>query len=128
MQFGYTIIYVADVEETISFYEQALNLKPLFIAESKQYAELDTGNTKLAFVSEAFGESNEFEFVKNNKNKTTAGFVIAFITEDIHNAYKNACAKGAVAVKDPVKQPWGQITAHVRDINGVTIEICTPMK
>lgn len=51
MQFGYTIIFVPDVEAVLSFYEQAFLLKKLFIHESLQYGELETGSTKLAFAS-----------------------------------------------------------------------------
>lgn len=127
MKFGYTIIYVADVEDTIAFYEKAFNLKPLFIHESKQYAELDTGNTKLAFSSEALAESNGVEFTKNNKNKASAGFEIAFVSENVHDDYKSACNKGAVSVKEPEQKPWGQTVAYVKDLNGVLIEICSPM-
>ena len=127
MQFGYTIIYVPDVEETISFYESAFNLKRLFISECKQYGELDTGFTKLAFVSEISMKSKEIRFIKNQRGKPFAGFEIAFVSKDVHSSYKNACGKGAVAVEAPVEKPWGQIVACVCDINGVLVEICSPI-
>jgi catechol 2,3-dioxygenase-like lactoylglutathione lyase family enzyme len=57
MRFGYAIIYVEDVEETLSFYERAFNLKPSFFHESKQYGELEMGETKLAFVGEPLAKS-----------------------------------------------------------------------
>lgn len=47
MQFGYTIIYVSDVEATIDFYKNAFNLKGGFLHDSKQYGELNTDDTLL---------------------------------------------------------------------------------
>jgi uncharacterized glyoxalase superfamily protein PhnB len=38
-----------------------------------------------------------------------------------------AVAAGAALVTPPAQKPWGQTVAHVRDLNGVLIEICTPM-
>lgn len=124
MQFGYTIIYVSDVESTLSFYEKAFNLKQSFLHESKQYGELNTGNTKLAFASEALAQANGIEFEKLSK---PSGFEIALITDDVQKAYQHAVKAGAVAVKEPIEKPWGQTIAYVRDRNGTLIEICTPI-
>lgn len=54
MKLGYVILYVADVGQTVDFYEAAFGLKRRFVHESGQYAELETGATALAFVHEAF--------------------------------------------------------------------------
>lgn len=127
MHFGYTIIYVADVESTLSFYEKAFNLKRSFIHDSKQYGELDTGDTKLAFASESLAESNGIEFTKNNGNNLAVGFEIGLITNNVAEAYTQACNEGASAIKEPTEKPWGQIVAYVRDLNGILIEICSPI-
>ena len=50
MKLGYTSIYVADVLATIDFYERAFGLKRRFVHESNLYAELNTGETVLAFA------------------------------------------------------------------------------
>jgi lactoylglutathione lyase len=115
------------VEKTIKFYQDAFQLKQLFLHESKQYGELDTGNTKLAFASEALSESNGVGFVKNTSNKLAAGFEIALVCEDVYGVYQVACKAGAVSVREPYKKPWGQMVAFVRNINGVLIELCTPL-
>lgn len=128
MKFGYTIIYVSDVESTLLFYQKAFNLKELFLHESKQYGELSTGETKLAFASEVLVESNGVEFVKNNLHNFPAGFEIGLVTKDVQAAYQHAVSAGAVVVKEPEQKPWGQIVAYVRDFNGVLIEICSPME
>jgi catechol 2,3-dioxygenase-like lactoylglutathione lyase family enzyme len=51
MQFGYTILYVEDVRQTLAFYEQAFGLKIAFLHESGDFGQLDTGATALAFSS-----------------------------------------------------------------------------
>lgn len=128
MHFGYAIIYVSDVEATLSFYENAFNFKRHFIHESKQYGELATGETKLAFACESLSESNGVLFVNNRADSAkAAGFELAFVTEHVLEAYEHAVDSGALAIKKPIEKPWGQLVAYVRDLNGIIIEICSPM-
>lgn len=127
MKFGYTIIYVSDVESTINFYQKAFKLEQSFLHESKQYGELNTGDIKLAFASDSLAESNGVKFVKNDAKKEPAGFEIALITNDVKQGYKHALSNGAIAVKEPTIKPWGQEVAYVRDLNGIVVEICSPM-
>ncbi len=51
MQFGYTIIYVEDVRESLAFFEQAFGLQARFIDPTGCYGEVDTGATALAFAA-----------------------------------------------------------------------------
>lgn len=127
MHFGYTIIYVPDVEATIHFYKHAFNIEQNFLHESKQYGELNTGNTKIAFASNAFAQSNGVRFIKNDANNDAAGFEIALVTKDVKQAYEHAVANGATIVKEPTTKPWGQEVAYLRDLNGVVVELCSPM-
>lgn len=128
MRLGYIMVYVPDVEAALFFYENAFNLKRLFLHESMQYGELATGSTKLAFVSETFAESNGVNFINNRPNTNKApGVEIAFIAENVSDAYKHALAAGAIDVKGPVEKPWGQTVAYVRDLNGFIIELCSQL-
>lgn len=127
MKFGYTIIYVSDVEATINFYKNAFNLEQDFLHESKQYGELNTGNVKLAFASNSLAQSNGVTFLKNDAKSDAAGFEIALIANDVKQSYDHALNNGAIAIKEPTKKPWGQDVAYVRDLNGVIVEICSPM-
>ncbi len=126
MKFGYTIIYVSDVEATINFYQRAFELEKSFLHESKQYGELNTGDIKLAFASNSLAESNGVKFIKNDTTKEAAGFEIALIANDVKQGYKHAISNGAITVKEPAVKPWGQEVAYVRDLNGIVIEICSP--
>jgi lactoylglutathione lyase len=127
MQFGYTILYVPDVIATLAFYEKAFGFKIKFIPESKQYGELDTGSTTLAFVSEAFIEQNGMRFRRNRPKELPAAFEIAFVIQDVAAAYQHAIASGATADTPPKTTPWGQTIAYVRDLNGVIVELCSPI-
>ena len=128
MQFGYTIIYVQDVEATLAFYEHAFGLASSFLHESMQYGELNTGDTKLAFASEALVESNGVHVLPNRLEHPQApGFEIALITDDVAGAYQRALAGGAHHVTVPAEKPWGQIVAYVRDMNGILVELCSPI-
>ena len=128
MKFKYTIVYVADVEKTLSFYEKAFGLDRSFLHESKEYGQLDTGSTTLAFVAEKMMESNDIRFSKNSRDKLPPGFQLAFECENVEDAYQNAGKHGAILVQQPTQKPWGQIVAYVRDINGVLVEICSPIE
>lgn len=127
MKLGYTILYVADVLDTIDFYERAFGLRCRFVHESNLYAELDTGETALAFAGEPMAEMNGFAIRPNRKTDVASGFEIALVTDDPSAAYARAVEAGAEAVSPPVRKAWGQTVAYVRDINGCLIEMCTPI-
>jgi catechol 2,3-dioxygenase-like lactoylglutathione lyase family enzyme len=127
MKLGYTIIYVADVPETVAFYKKAFGLEPRFVHESNLYAELDTGRTALAFAGEPMATMNGLAIRPNRMADIAAGFEIAFVSDDPETAYRKALAAGASAVKPPALKPWGQTVGYVRDLNGCLIELCSPI-
>ncbi len=124
MKFAYTILYVPDVEQAVTFYEQAFGLKRRFVDESGQYAELDTGDTTLAFAVNELAQSNlPINFQENSPTQPPAGIEVAFMTDDVSAAFERAVAAGAVRLAEPAIKPWGQEVAYVRDLNGVLVEI-----
>ena len=125
MHFGYTTIFVEDVQKSLSFYEKAFGFKVRFLSDSKLYAELDTGSTKLSFVSEKMGE--HFDLTQNRSGTPSAGFFIGFVDENVETAYQKALTHGRTKVKGPHVTPWGQTVAHLTDLNGILIEICSPL-
>ena len=128
MKFGYTITYVSSVEETLDFYNKALGFNIKFIHESKDYGELDTGETTLAFASHAMGEMNlGGQYSKSDINDKPFGLELAFVTEDVPTAFEKAVSSGALPLKEPEEKPWGQIVGYVRAIDGAIIELCTPI-
>ncbi|MEH2293732.1 VOC family protein [Nostoc sp.] len=128
MKFSYTILYVKDVAQSVAFYEKAFGLKQQFIHQSKQYVEMETGGTTLAFASNELAKSNLPQgFQENSLSNLPAGIEVGFLTDDIAAALSRAIEAGAVVVVDAKVKPWGQTVAYVRDLDGILIEIGSPM-
>jgi len=125
MKFKYTIFYVENVAETLSFYCNAFGFKQKMLHESGDYGELETGSTTLSFSSlelmKSLGKSTGI--VDSNRPV----FEIAFETDDVPAGLERALKAGAKLVQEPEDMPWGQTTAYVCDKNGFLIEICTPV-
>jgi uncharacterized glyoxalase superfamily protein PhnB len=112
----------------VTFYQQAFGLTMRFSNDDNSYAEMETGATTLAFASNELSRSHFAEGFRENKlAELAAGIEIAFVTPDVKGAYAHAVAQGATALAAPVTKPWGQEVAYVRDLNGVLVEIASPM-
>lgn len=124
---GYVLLYVEDVERSLSFYERAFGLTRRFFNDDagKAYGELETGATRLGFVSHALAADTLGSEVRSAGAATT--FEVALTTADVAALFARAVEAGAQAVKDPTTKPWGQTVSYVRDLNGFLVEICTPM-
>jgi lactoylglutathione lyase len=127
MKLRYTIIYVADVPSTVGFYARAFGLTTKFVHEENLYAEMETGETVLAFASEEMAMRNGVDIQPNRLVGLAAGFEIAFVTSDPTLAFTKAIAAGATQVTELSKKPWGQIVGYVRDLNGCLVEIGSPI-
>lgn len=129
MQYGYTIVYVPNVAAALDFYQRAFGLELRFLHESGTYGELATGATVLAFSDEAFvGELISVGFRVHRPTEPPAALEIGLVTTDMPAAFDRALAAGAQPLLVPTVKPWGQIVAYVRDLNGVLIELCTPVE
>ncbi len=128
MRFGYIIVYVEKVAETLKFYKEAFGFETRFLHESGQYGELDTGETTIAFASHSMGEMVPGSpYQKVDPMAAPLGVEFAFVTEDVAAAYAKAISAGAVSISLPVGKPWGQVVAYVRSQEGSLVEICSPM-
>ena len=128
MKFGYTIVYVTSVVDTLRFYQDAFGFETRFLHESGEYGELETGATVLAFASHAMGYLNlGGAYQKTDPATAPLGVALAFVTDDVAAAYAKALAAGAYAIKPPLEKPWGQTVAYVRSMEGSLIEICSPV-
>ncbi len=127
MKLGYALLYVDDVEKTMQFYGDAFGLTAGFLHESKQYGEMETGETKLGFVQHETAGSHGFEYEKNSPNKKPGAFEIGLVTKNVESAFERAVKAGAASVSKPKTKPWGQVVSYVRDCNGFLVEICSPM-
>lgn len=128
MKFGYCIFYVASVEETLKFFENAFHQKRRFLDDSGMYGELDTGSTILAFASHEMGDANlGGNYARVTKDDKPFGMELAFVVDDVSAAYSHAIKCGATPTADPRVKPWGQTVGYVRTPDGILIELCTPI-
>lgn len=128
MKFGYTIIYVPSVSESLAFFERAFGFERRFLHESGMYGELNTGETTLSFASHEMGEMNfPSGHVQASESEKPLGIEIAFVSEDVQAAHSKAILAGAKVLSEPAAKPWGQIVSYVRCPDGTLVELCSPM-
>ncbi len=127
MQLGYTILHVADVASSLSFFKRAFGFKRRFLHESETYGELETGNTTLSFAAHELADGNfPGGHVRANESKAPLGMEIGLVTTDVASAHAHALREGAIELSAPVTKPWGQIVSYVRAPNTVWTEAMTP--
>jgi lactoylglutathione lyase len=128
IKFGYTILYVKDVDAAMRFYELAFEFQRKFIAPGNEYGELLTGETTLSFAQHKIAASNlKNGFTESSLAAKPFGIEIGFTTDDVAAVYDNALKAGATPEAAPAFKPHGQTVAYVRDLDGFLVEICTPM-
>ena len=129
MKYGYTIFYVTNVQETIAFYEKAFGFQKKFVTPENDYGELISGETTISFASIGLGNANfKKGFNLLDKSDKPTGMEMAFVTENIEEDFQRAIEAGAREYERIKEKPWGQKVGYLRDINGILIEICTPIE
>jgi len=124
MEFAKTIIYVDDVEETLDFYYQAFGLSTIKDDGSGQYAELDTGQVKLAFSAHPCAQSNfKQSYIRTQPKQPALGFEMRFYCDNVIESYDKAVAAGAEPFCPPADKSNGQTLAYVRSIEGTLIAL-----
>lgn len=125
MKFKYAIFYVDDVAASLAFYKAAFGLDVRMIHGEGDYAELETGTTSLSFCSRTLMDRIGKPTARPQADAPV--FEIAFETDDVAGAFRQATAHGASPVSMPEDTPWGQTVAYVADLNGYLVEICSPV-
>ena len=121
----YVILIVDDLDRTLGFYTQVLGLR--LGHRSGEYAQLDTGTTRLGFYTRtAMTQALGFSLTKPAAD--AAGFELGFKVADVDAAYTELIEKGAAAATPPTTRPWGQRTAYLRDPDGHLIELAQDLK
>ena len=119
MKYAYTILYVNDVLKTVEFYEKCFGFKRKFITPEKDYGELVSGETTIAFASIILGESNlKRGFEKSSPSAKPFGIELIFTTENIEVDFKKAIDNGALVYENVQEKPWKQHIGYLKDNNG----------
>ncbi len=116
----YTVLIVAELDRSLEFYVNLLGL-PLN-HRSGGYAQLRTGSTRLSlFTREALERTLRKPLQAPSED--APGFEIAFLVENVDEAFEELVAKGARAEQGPMDRFWGQRTAYLRDPDGYLVEL-----
>jgi uncharacterized glyoxalase superfamily protein PhnB len=128
MTLGWVIAYVDDPAAAAAFYEGTFGLRTDFVVPGGEYAQMDTGPTKLGFATYALGRSNVDGGVRPAESDGPPPNVeIALVNEDVDAAYRIAVDAGCAALAAPVDKPQGQRVGYVRDPFGLLVELATPL-
>jgi len=128
MKFAYTILYVPNVQESLSFYQRAFGFEIKFVSPQGDYGELISGETTLSFASNELGEANFKQgFQKADGQAKPWGIELAFSSEQVEDDFQKALDAGAILYEEIKQKPWGQKVGYLRDLNGFLIELCSPM-
>jgi lactoylglutathione lyase len=116
----YIILIVKDLDRALHFYTEILGLR--LGHRSGDYAQLDTGTTRLAlYTRDAMAKTLGTALEVPAAN--APGFEIGFKVADIDAAFSELVARGARAVVPPTDRFWGQRTAYVRDPDSYLVEL-----
>ncbi|WP_394751345.1 VOC family protein [Spongiimicrobium salis] len=129
IQYAYTILYVKDVPETMEFYKKSFGFESKFLSPNKDYGELVSGSTTIAFANLELGNSNfKKGFMESKLKEKPFGIELAFTTSEVEQVMAHAIRNGAELLEEMIKKPWDQDVGYIRDLNGFIIEICTPIQ
>lgn len=128
LRLGWVIVYVDDPAVASHFYARTFGLSAEFAVPDGSYAQLDTGETKLAFASYALGEKNFQGGVRQAAvDGQPANVEITLVAVDVDAAHARALEAGCTPLAPPQDKPHGQRVAYVRDPFGTLIELATPL-
>src|SRR3954469_1363206 len=99
MTLGWVIAYVEDPVAAAAFYRDTFGLREEFVVPG-EYAQMDTGSTKLGFASYALGRTN-FEGGVREAEGQPANVELALVHADVDAAFRVAVDAGCAALSEP---------------------------
>jgi len=121
----YIILYVRDLEQTMHFYRDILQLPVKMQVDT--YVEFDTGMTTLSFnTRQSIRQDIGLDVAEDLAVSST--FEIGFVVDDVMATIEQLRQQEVVIVKEPVVKPWGQTVAYIADPDGHFIEICSAIE
>ncbi|GAQ77880.1 glyoxalase family protein [Klebsormidium nitens] len=136
--FDCVIVYVKDVDKSVEFYERAFGLTERREEGRRKtmWAEMETGETTLAFtaITNALGyEQRDVRLAggiepPHDQSDTPPNVVISLMYSDVHAAYRHAVANGALGMAPPENKPWGMTAGYVKDIDGILVQLASPVR
>lgn len=116
----YLILIVEDLDRALGFYVDVLGLRVGH--RSGDYAQLDTGTTRLALYTRS-AMAKTLGMALDPPLSNAPGFELGFKVSDVDAGFAELIARGAQPVMPPTDRFWGQRTAYLRDPDGHLIEL-----
>jgi len=122
LDFGYSIVFVSDMQRSVGFYRDVLGLPLRF--ESPEWTEFDTPKTTLALhVTDSPSLRNE------PKDENPAGQChLGFAVDDIGAYHERLTGKGVVCIRPPKEEEHSMILAKYVDPDGLQFTLSQPVK
>ncbi|WP_290925196.1 VOC family protein [Halodesulfovibrio sp.] len=128
MKLGYVTLYVDDIPTAIEFYEKVLGLTVRFTHESGMYAEMETGDTVLAFSHHELATQLVPQgYQRAHPDNEALGMQLGFEVENVTEMYRKALKHGASTIAPPEVKPWNFESAMIKDPTGHLVEFCKPV-
>ena len=121
----YVVLIVEELDRALRFYTEVLGLR--LGHRSGEYAQLDTGATRLALYTRS-AMSEILAKPLEQPSSSAPGFEIGFKVADVDAAFSELVARGATPVVPPTDRFWSQRTAYVRDPDGHLIELARDLR
>ena len=107
MTLGWVIAYVDDPAAAAAFYERTFGLRTDFVVPG-EYAQMDTGPTKLGFATYALARGNFDGGVRPaGSDGPPPNVEIALVAEDVDAAYRIAVGAGCEPLAAPADKAAG---------------------
>jgi methylmalonyl-CoA/ethylmalonyl-CoA epimerase len=116
------VLTVADFDEAVAFYQDALGLEQLadWSGEDGRVILLDAGHATLELFDERQADSVD----RIEAGRRVSGPVrLAFEVDDLDGARGRLLAGGAEAEAEPVVPPWGGRNARLRAPDGMQLTL-----
>jgi lactoylglutathione lyase len=113
----YVILYVRDLDRSISFYTEVIGLP--FKFSEHGYAEFATEGTKFALYDRA----QLPQLIGREPEGGEATMEVAFLVDDVDGEAERLREAGVTVLSGPVDRPWGQRTFHLLDPDGHVVEL-----
>jgi lactoylglutathione lyase len=121
----YLILIVEDLDRALGFYVDVLGLR--LGHRSGDYAQLDTGSTRLALYTRG-AMAKTLGMALDPPASNAPGFEVGFKVIDVDAAFNELIARGAQPVVPPTDRFWRQRTAYLRDPDGHLIELAQDLR
>ncbi len=114
-RFGHTILYVEDLDVSVTFYRDVVGLTYRFTEAG--YAEFDTGPTRFALF-----ERRRATWLTGQEVSPGPAGEVVFLVDDVDALAADLRMRGVVMRSAPTDRPWGHRTLHIADPDGFVVE------